>query len=261
MAPSADPSEKISHAIHLRRDGTSLLLDLHYSTAEDTSQVGLTHWGEDLGDLTRAEAEAYCRQYPAKVGLVHLPERAGFVSAVEAVRGTRVVSPSLTLTQIAVGEAAATFGFMDLGGRLAAQVELALGAGGVLSHVLAVQNETNTPITIRTLRTAFRLPGDATAVEGGTDRILGTTPDGRTYGVQVPDSGLSYTVTAAAHLLGTDRAHLRLTTTFAGNGFDLAPGTAMGTPLVLAAWGDSPEAYEACFTTLWDSLDTPPSEN
>lgn len=179
---------RISHAVHLRAGGVSVMADLHAQHV-----VGIAYWGEDLGPLPRAEAEAFCVANPALLGLVMTPAYGW--PEVPSVH-VENASPRFAMTELSLGDAAARFGLIDQAARLALEITLAVSDDGVFSQRVALQNVGEKPAVLRQLGALFPVG----AVVDGVDRADGvltlSTEVGPAYAFVLGTAAESTAVTA-----------------------------------------------------------------
>jgi alpha-galactosidase len=169
----------MADVLHLRRGGTSVILDL--TTAPIPSVV---HWGADLGaiDLSALRSLAIGAA-PQRVSggldatprLTVLPTAASgwlFTPAVEGHRAGEGVSALFAIAEVTATEHTASLFLTDAEGGLEARVELVLGGAGVLHQRVQLRNTGPTPYTVDRLQATFPLPWDATEILDTTGRHL-----------------------------------------------------------------------------------------
>ncbi|GAB2694432.1 alpha-galactosidase [Microbacterium marinum] len=164
--------------VHLRRGGTSLLLDLG-----DTVPA-IAHWGEDLGaapDETLRSLAVASRLQRVSGGLdqtarlgVLTTGASGWLGtpSFEGHRDGRDISALFTLDRVETSAHAAALEFTDAEMQLSARVELSVGATGLVRTLITVRNDGDTDYTVQALQPTLPLPWDATEILDTTGRHL-----------------------------------------------------------------------------------------
>ncbi|WP_240638784.1 alpha-galactosidase [Microbacterium sp. ABRD28] len=165
--------------LHLRRGGTSVILDL--STAPLPTIV---HWGADLGELPVAALSSLAvaaRPQRVSGGLDATPrltviptEAAGwmFTPAIEGHRSGAGSSILFALSQVTADDHSATLELVDAAAGLSARVELTLGVAGVFTQRVTLRNTGDSAFTVDRLQATFPLPWDATEILDTTGHHL-----------------------------------------------------------------------------------------
>jgi alpha-galactosidase len=165
--------------IHLRRGGTSVVLDL--STAPIPSFV---HWGADLGPLPPAALSSLAvAARPQRVSggldatprLTLLPtEAAGwmFTPALEGHRDGAGSSILFSLVSVSSDEHAVSLELADVEAELTARIDLSLGVAGLLTQRVTLRNTGDTSFTVDRLQAVFPLPWEATEILDTTGHHL-----------------------------------------------------------------------------------------
>ena len=199
-APEPGPSSvpPVPPVLHLRRDGTSVVLDL----AARPAPV-IVHWGADLGD---APAETL-----TSLAAAHLPQRvsggldrtarldllptpsAGWTGTpgLEGHRDGAAFAAHLTTTAVEPREHGVTVRTADDEAGLAARHEIDLLPGGLLRRRLTLRNTGATPYSVQSLLTTFPIPWDATEILDTTGRHLrerSAQRHGLTFGTHLRES-------------------------------------------------------------------------
>ncbi|WP_051619905.1 alpha-galactosidase [Haematomicrobium sanguinis] len=167
--------------IHLRRGGTSVVLDL----ADNPS---IAYWGQDLGNVGQLELHSLIAANKRQrvsggldqspyLGIVSTPSN-GWLGT-PTVEGHRIGANFalhfvLTGTEVAAGdtEDRIHLDYQDHEADLELQVEMRLGQYGLLHQRATVRNVGETPFTLQTLNLTFPLPWDATEILDTTGRHL-----------------------------------------------------------------------------------------
>ena len=165
--------------IHLRRGGTSVILDL--STAPLPC---LVHWGADLGPLPPAALSSLAvAARPQRVSggldatprLTLLPtEAAGwmFTPALEGHRDGTGSSILFSLVSVSSDERAVSLELADVEAGLTARIDLSLGVAGLLTQRVTLRNTGDTSFTVDRLQAVFPLPWEATEILDTTGHHL-----------------------------------------------------------------------------------------
>ncbi|WP_404445348.1 alpha-galactosidase [Microbacterium marinum] len=164
--------------VHLRRGGTSLLLDL------GDVVPAIAHWGEDLGaapDETLRSLAVASRLQRVSGGLdqtarlgVLTTGASGWLGtpSLEGHRDGRDISALFTLDRVETSAHAAALEFTDAEMQLSARVELSVGASGLVRTRITVRNDGDTDYTVQALQPTLPLPWDATEILDTTGRHL-----------------------------------------------------------------------------------------
>ncbi|WP_243232028.1 alpha-galactosidase [Microbacterium sp. CIAB417] len=176
---AATPPGHASGVVHLRRGGTSVVIDL---AAEP--HPAIVHWGDDLGDCsprtleslaiaTRAQRVSGGLDTTARLTLAPT-EAAGWLGtpSVEGHRDGRATSALFTLRQAAATETALRVDLTDDESALALRVDLSVGAAGLVRQRLTLTNTGPTDYTVQTLQSLLPVPWDATEILDTTGRHL-----------------------------------------------------------------------------------------
>ena len=171
-------------AIHLRRGGTSVVID-----AQTGSIPAIVHWGPDLGEADASTLDSLAiatRPQRVSGSLDETPRLRTVTTAADGWFGTPTLaghrgglsfSTSFTAPSSAsprtekTSDGIAIFLTDDEGG-LTARVELQLGASGLLRQRITIRNVGETPYTVDALNLLFPLPWDATEILDTTGRHL-----------------------------------------------------------------------------------------
>ncbi|MFJ4223540.1 alpha-galactosidase [Microbacterium sp. NPDC089695] len=271
-------SARTRDVLHLRRGGTSVVIDL-------ASPPVIVHWGEDLGDASAEALQGLAlAAAPQRVSggldvtpvLSVLPTPGhGWLGTpgLEGHRSGTGVSARWHLAATDATADSARFSLVDDESRLAATVELALGASGLFRQRLTLRNSGSSDYTVQRLTAAFPLPWDATEILDTTGRHLRERSPQRhdaTFGTYVRESRRGRPGADATLLLTAGRpgfgfesgrvhgihvawsgSHTTLVERvptgegiLAGGEFYgpgeivLEPGAAVTTPWVIGSWGD-----------------------
>lgn len=194
-ADSVGPSAP--DAVHLRRAGTSVVVDL------TGGEPVIAHWGEDLGDASHetivslATASRLQRvsgglDETARLGVV-ATAAAGWLGTpmLEGHRDGEAVSALLTLTGIQATSDALQLHFVDTETEISARHELRVTASGLVRARTTVRNDGAGVYTVQALHTALPLPWDSTELLDTTGRHLRERSAQRhelTFGTHVRES-------------------------------------------------------------------------
>lgn len=194
-ADSVGPSAP--DAVHLRRAGTSVVVDLA------GGEPVIAHWGEDLGDASHetivslATASRLQRvsgglDETARLGVV-ATAAAGWLGTpmLEGHRDGEGVSALLTLTGIQATSDALQLHFVDPETEISARHELRVTASGLVRARTTVRNDGAGVYTVQALHTALPLPWDSTELLDTTGRHLRERSAQRhelTFGTHVRES-------------------------------------------------------------------------
>lgn len=168
-----------SGVVHLRRGGTSVVVDLDAQPAP-----AIVHWGTDLGDTdvdTLESLAVAARPQRVSGGLDETP-RLGIVSGqaggwlgtptLEGGRDGHAMSVLFSVRHVEATESALTIDFVDEDARLTARSELVLGTGGLLKQRLLLRNSAEAPFSVTSLQVKFPVPWDSTEILDTTGRHL-----------------------------------------------------------------------------------------
>lgn len=194
-ADSVGPSAP--DAVHLRRAGTSVVVDLA------GGEPVIAHWGDDLGDASHetivslATASRLQRvsgglDETARLGVV-ATAAAGWLGTpmLEGHRDGEAVSALLTLTGIQATSDALQLHFVDTETEISARHELRVTASGLVRARTTVRNDGAGVYTVQALHTALPLPWDSTELLDTTGRHLRERSAQRhelTFGTHVRES-------------------------------------------------------------------------
>ncbi|KNY04717.1 alpha-galactosidase [Microbacterium sp. GCS4] len=270
--------DRTREVLHLRRGGTSVVIDL-------ASPPVIVHWGEDLGDASSATLDALAlAATPQRVSggldvtpvLSLLPTPGhGWLGTpgLEGHRSGTGVSARWQLAAVDATGDTARISLVDDESRLAATVELSVGVSGLFRQRLTLRNSGSSDYTVQRLTAAFPLPWDAAEILDTTGRHLRERSPQRhdaTFGTYVresrrgrPGADASLLLTAGRPAFGFERGRVhgihvawsgshtmlaeRVPTgeAFLAGGelygpgeIVLAPGEAVTTPWVVGSWGD-----------------------
>lgn len=178
-SPAPTPAPTASEIVHLRRGGTSVVVDLGASPVP-----AIVHWGDDLGDASaRSLASLAVGARPQRVSggldttarLTVAPTDAAGWLGTPAIEGHRDGGATSVLFALAGAEATASALALDLTddeAGLALRVDLDLSAAGLLRTRLTLRNTGTTPYSVHTLQALLPLPWDATEILDTTGRHL-----------------------------------------------------------------------------------------
>lgn len=179
---SQTPSPASADVVHLRRGGTSVVVDLDRHARRAIPVI--VHWGEDLGELdarglrhlvlaTRPQRVSGGLDRPARLSL--LPqESAGWqgTPGLLGSRGGRDFSPAFSTTRVEVTADSLTAWAEDLDTALEVQVDLTLDAAGLVTQVLTVTNTGRDDYELDEFHATFPLPSSANEIHDTTGRHL-----------------------------------------------------------------------------------------
>ncbi|HEY3438269.1 MAG TPA: alpha-galactosidase [Actinotalea sp.] len=279
--------------LHLRAGGTSVVLDLAASP-----HPAIVHWGEELTGSSGASLQDLAlASRPQRVsgGLdvpaagTLLPTPAGGwlgTPGIEGHRGGASFSICLELVAVRADERRAVLSLEDPEAHLAVEVELSVGAAGLLHQRATLRNTGETRYTVQSVLLGFPVPWDATEILDTTGRHLRERSPQRhtfTFGTHVRESrrgrpGADSTLLLAAgrpgfgfergrvhgiHVAWSGNSRVLAERTTTGEAFlaggellaagevVLAPGAAMTTPEVVGSWGDGLNALARRFHDEW----------
>ncbi|MGC5221159.1 alpha-galactosidase [Micromonospora sp. DT81.3] len=285
-------SEHPADTLHLTRAGTSVVVDL------GEGGPAIVHWGEALASSTSASlASLAAAARPQRVsGGLDTTGRLSLVSTgptgwlgtpgIEGHRNGAGDSVRFEVAGVQANDHRATISLVDGEARLAAQVELRIGSGGLFHQRIHLRNTGETPYTVQNLQAAFPVPWDATELLDTTGRHLRERAPQRrdfTFGTHLRESrrgrpGADATLLLAAgrpgfgfeqgrvhgiHVAwsGNHRALAERVVTgeaFLAGGellmpgeLILAPGESTQTPWVIGSWGDGLTELSARFHSEW----------
>lgn len=277
--------------VHLRRGGTSVVIDLADAPV-------IVHWGADLGELAPDDLMAMVRaDRPQRVsGGLDLGVRHGLVATpatgwlgtpgIEGDREGAGFALHFETTAVSLNEHAVVIDLADQESSLSARVELIVGEAGLLRQRLTVTNTGVTPFTVQAMQVGLPVPWESTEVLDTTGRHLrerSAQRHGLTYGTYVRESrrgrpGADATLLLAAgqpgfgferglvhgiHVAwsGNQRVGAERSTSgasfltggelYAAGEIRLAPGEELATPWVLGSWGDGLNQLASRFHTEW----------
>ncbi|HEX5856502.1 MAG TPA: alpha-galactosidase [Microbacterium sp.] len=292
-APAAPSAGRPVETLHLYRGGTSVVLDMSAQP-----HPVMVHWGEELTGSTPETLASLARAArPQRVsGGLDETARPGLISTaasgwlgtpgLEGHRDGAGVSVMFQVAGVQSNDHRATIALVDSEARLAAQVELRIGPGGLLHQRIQLRNTGNSPYSVQSLQAAFPVPWDATELLDTTGRHLRErTPQRRsfTFGSHVRESrrgrpGADATLLLAAGRPGFGFEHGRvhgIHVAWSGNhrtaaervvtgeailsGGELllpgevilAPAESVHTPWVIGSWGDGLNQLSARFHDEW----------
>lgn len=165
--------------LHLHRGGTSVVIDVDASP-----HPAIVHWGEELVDSSEQTLRSVAvAARPQRVsGGLDEPARATLVTSqaggwlgtpgLEGHRDGASFSVRLELVDLQADDHRALVSLADREARLSAQLELRVGAAGLLHQRITVRNDGDTPYTVQSLHLAFPVPWDATEILDTTGRHL-----------------------------------------------------------------------------------------
>ncbi|WP_193598041.1 alpha-galactosidase [Microbacterium sp. YJN-G] len=277
-AASVTDERRSPDVLHLRRGGTSVVLEM-------IAPPVIVHWGEDLGEVDRqALAGLALAAAPQRVSgglditpvLSLLPTPAHGWLGTPGLEGHRAgtgISARWTLAGVDATVDRVSISLSDEESRLAATVELRLGASGLLHQRITLRNSGSSAYTVQRLAASFPVPWDATEILDTTGRHLrerspqrhdatfGTYlresrrgrpgaddtlllcagrpgfgfEAGRVHGIHVAWSGSH---TALAERVPTGEAFLAGGELYGPGEVILEPGAAVTTPWIIGSWGD-----------------------
>lgn len=164
---------------HIRRDGTSVVVDLSMP-----AKPAIVHWGPDLGEAeeeTLRSLAIAARPQRVSGGLDETPQLNLVATAASGWMGTPVleggrdgnaVSLSFALQAAEVTPESLTLSLSDHQAGVAIRVELALGTGGLLRQRLTVRNDAASDFTVTGAHVLFPMPWEATEILDTTGRHL-----------------------------------------------------------------------------------------
>jgi alpha-galactosidase len=249
-AVSVVDGQPTSGTVHLRRGGTSVVIDLD---AQPTPAI--VHWGADLGDLnadtlTSLAVGAQVQRVSggldetARLGLIATPA-GGWLGtpSLEGHRDGSSFSARFTVTAVR-GDVrdgiadALSIDLIDEEAQLAATAELVVGVSGLFSQRLTLRNTGTDTYTVQALQVAFPLPWEATEVLDTSGRHLRERSSQRhnlTFGTHLRESRRGRPGADATLLLAAGRP-----------GFGFESGLVHGIHL---AWSGNQRAFAERGTT------------
>ncbi|WP_345801397.1 alpha-galactosidase [Microbacterium sp. AZCO] len=192
------PVSATSRVLHLRRGGTSVVIDLDASPTP-----AIVHWGEELVDspdeslgslALAARPQRVSGGLDETARLTVIPTPAGGWLGTPGLEGHRSgagFSARFDVAGIQANDHRASLALVDGESRLAAQLELRVGPSGLFHQRLTVRNTGETPYTVQSLQLFFPVPWDATELLDTTGRHLRErTPQRRefTFGTHLRES-------------------------------------------------------------------------
>ncbi|TDN90698.1 alpha-galactosidase [Microbacterium sp. BK668] len=279
--------------LHLHRGGTSVVVDL-----DAYGGPAIVHWGEELIDSTseslacvavaaRPQRVSGGLDATARLSVVATPASGWLGTPVfEGHRSGAGFSARFDVAGVQSNDHRATLALVDSETRLAAQVELRIGAGGLFHQRLTLRNTGETPYTLQSAHLAFPVPWDATELLDTTGHHLRERSPQRyafPFGTHVRESrrgrpGADASLLFAAGRPGfgfeTGRVHgihvawsgnhrLLAERTITGDAFlaggellapgevILDPGGAYATPWVIGSWGEGLTELSHRFHDEW----------
>ncbi|SIT77829.1 alpha-galactosidase [Microbacterium sp. RU33B] len=195
---TSEESAAARRVVHLRRGGTSVVVDL-----DAAPLPAVVHWGEELPHETPATlASLSVAAMPQRVSggldttgrldVLPAPSAGWFgTPALEGHRAGSWFSPAFVVETVEADDTRLALSLVDTGAELAALLELSLGPAGVLRQRVSITNTGSTAYTVQSLVLPFPVPWDATELFDTTGRHLKErSPQRRafTYGTHVRDS-------------------------------------------------------------------------
>ena len=258
----------------------------------------IVHWGEELVDSTpetlrslvvgaRPQRVSGGLDETPRLGLVATPA-AGWLGTpgAEGHRNGSGGSLRLEVAGVQANGHRATISLIDVEARIAADVELRVGPGGLFHQRILLRNDGNSSYTLQALQAAFPVPWDATELLDTTGRHLrerSPQRHGFTFGTHARESrrgrpGADSTLLLAAgrpgfgfehgrvhgiHVAwsGNHRVFAERSTTgdaflaggelFLPGEVILGPGESVHSPWVIGSWGDGLTQLSARFHAEW----------
>jgi alpha-galactosidase len=173
------PSGTAPNVLHLRRGGTSVVVDVNAYGGP-----AIVHWGEELiGSTDETLGSLAVAAQPQRVSggldvtprLTVVATPAGGWLGTPGIEGHRSGAGFSALFEVAgvqSNDHRAVLALVDSEARLAAQVELRVGPSGLLHQRITLRNTGETPYTLQSLQLAFPVPWDATELFDTTGRHL-----------------------------------------------------------------------------------------
>ncbi|MEZ0447272.1 alpha-galactosidase [Cellulomonas sp. ICMP 17802] len=177
--PATPPALAAGGVLHLRRGGTSVVIDLDVAP-----HPAIVHWGEELeGSSEQSLRSLAVAARPQRVsGGLDEPARATLVASpaggwlgtpgLEGHRDGASFSVRLELVGVQADDHGARLSLVDREAGLSAELELTLGTAGLLRQRLTLRNTGDSPYTVQHLHLAFPVPWDATEILDTTGRHL-----------------------------------------------------------------------------------------
>lgn len=166
--------------VHLRRGGTSVVIDL-----DGAPLPTIVHWGQDLGDAGQAELRSLAiAARPQRVsGGIDAPVRASVLplesqgwqhepGLVGSRHGGVDFTPAFRVTDVAADDHHARIVTADEVAGLRVTVEVEVGVGGLLRQRLALTNTGDSDYVVSSLQATFPLPPTAREILETTGRHL-----------------------------------------------------------------------------------------
>ncbi|MEU1971578.1 alpha-galactosidase [Microbacterium sp. NPDC019599] len=289
------PSAGSANVLHLRRGGTSVVVDL-----DAYGGPAIVHWGEELVHSTPQTLQGLAvaaRPQRVSGGLDATPRltvvatpATGWLGtpAFEGHRSGAAFSARFDVAGVQSNDHRAVLALVDSEARLAAQVELRVGTGGLLHQRITLRNTGDTAYTVQSLHLAFPVPWDATELFDTTGRHLRERSAQRrafTFGTHLRESrrgrpGADATLLLAAgrpgfgfesgrvhgiHVAWSGNHRVLAERTVTGEAFlaggelfgpgeaILEPGQALASPWVIGSWGDGLTEVAHRFHDEWRS--------
>ncbi|GAA1973567.1 alpha-galactosidase [Microbacterium pumilum] len=291
MEPLPSNAKDAARVVHLRRAGTSVVVDV-------SAMPRIIHWGTELsGSTAESLASLSVADRPQRVsgGLDETP-RLGLISTpadgwlgtptVEGHRTGTAFSARFDLVDVQSDDDHAQITLMDDEARLSAQLELKVGSGGLFHQRLRLRNAGETAYTVQSMLLAFPVPWDATELLDTTGHHLRErSPQRRelTFGTHLRESrrgrpGADATLLLAAGRPGfgfesgsvhgihvawsgnhrvlaervvTGEAFLAAGELLAAGEAVLEPGESLTSPWVIGSWGDGLSELSRRFHDEW----------
>ena len=178
-AVSSTGSSRVPSVVHLRRGGTSVVVDATLREAP-----AILHWGADLGELDAETLESLAvaarpqrvsggLDETARLSITATPADGWLATpAIEGAREGRAVSVRFVVTAVEVTARAVVLELVDEQQEVRARAELALGKSGVLRQRLVLRNDAATAFTVTAVQSFFPLPWESTEILDTTGRHL-----------------------------------------------------------------------------------------
>ncbi len=212
---TTDGTAPSTGVVHLRRGGTSVVVDLAAAPAPV-----IVHWGEDLGaasartldalaDAARPQRVSGGLDTTARLSVV-ATDAAGWLNtpALEGHRDGQATSALFTLAGSEATTSALRLDLVDDEAALALRVDLELSEAGLLRTRLTLRNDGPSAYTVHTLQALVPVPWDATEILDTTGRHLRERSPQRhtmTFGTHVRESRRGRTGADATLLLAAGR--------------------------------------------------------
>lgn len=174
------PSATHTEIVHLRRGGTSVVIDTRVATVPT-----IVHWGADLGDVGQAELLSLAvAARPQRVsGGLDFPVRATLLplesqgwqyepGLAGSRRGGVDFTPAFVVSDLRVDDGRITVTAVDEAAHLGLLAEVELGASGLLRQRLTLTNTGDTDYVVDSLQATFPLPASAREILDTVGRHL-----------------------------------------------------------------------------------------